>query len=70
MLEGLRSQEEVVVGGLVLFCCELGVVVNWPKPGAFNWSKMWELVMFAILKVQALQILNQGRMTDSEENRS
>lgn len=48
--EGLRSQEEVVVGGLVLFCCELGVVVNWPKPGAFNWSKMWELVMFAIFE--------------------
>lgn len=38
------------MGGLVLFCCELGVVVNWPKLGAFNWSKIWELVMFAILE--------------------
>ena len=46
----MRSQEEVVVGELVLFCCELEVVVNWPKLGAFNWSKIWELVMFAIFE--------------------
>lgn len=40
----------MVVGGPVLFCCELGVVVNWPKLGAFSWSKTWELVMFAIFE--------------------
>lgn len=46
----MRSQEVVVVGGLVLFFCELGVVVYWPKLGAFNWSKIWELVMVAIFE--------------------
>lgn len=46
----MRSQEEVVVGELILFCCELEVVVNWPKLGAFNWSKIWELVMFVIFE--------------------
>lgn len=48
--EGLRSQEAVVAGGLVLFCWALDVAANGLKLGAFNLSKIWELEIFTILE--------------------
>lgn len=46
--EGLRSQEAVVAGELVLFCCAVEVAANALKLGAFNLSKIWELEIFTI----------------------
>lgn len=50
VIGGFRSQDDVVVVvvvvELLLFCWE----VNWPKPGDFNWSKIWDPVEFASLE--------------------
>lgn len=50
VLGGFRSQDDaaavLVVAELLLVCWE----VNWPNPGDFNWSKIWEPVEFASLE--------------------
>lgn len=47
---GFRSQDDVVVVvvvvELLLFCWE----VNWPNPGDFNWSKIWDPAELANLE--------------------